>query len=301
MSTSATGTNSSCARCHQTQDQLDEPMKRCTGCRSVLYCSRDCQKLTWKTHKSACHTIQAIEAPPEQNNRTTMSLNFNDFSKLAKEQTSSTDNGDGSSSSDDAETIYYLETSTPHTYDISLSGPYFPLDSIIRQVMHNFGDECRPGQFPFPSPNTTTTTQAILIPPPSTPRPRSLPTNPPKRPRRRLLAHHLAHKQQPQPHQNHPPHLRAQPKPGLQTPLPHLGGNANRNELRHGGHNRRAKPRKQIATDQKLETQGLVFETKPSGRESAASRRTAESEYLRLEDCGSVGAHAGRVVAGYHQ
>jgi hypothetical protein len=150
MSTSATATNSSCARCHQTQDQLDEPMKLYTGCRSVLYCSRDCQKLAWKTHKSACLAAQAGEAPPEHNNRTTMSINFNYFSKLAKDQTSATDSGDSSSGSD-AETIYYLETSTPHTYDIAVSGPYFPLDSVIRQVMHNFGDECRPGQFYFPS------------------------------------------------------------------------------------------------------------------------------------------------------
>jgi hypothetical protein len=269
MSNSATATNTSCARCHQTQEQLDEPMKRCTGCRSVLYCSRDCQKLAWKTHKSACRAVQAGEAPPEHNNRTTMSMNFNDFSKLAKEQTSATDDGD-SSSSNDAETIYYLETSTPHTHDISVSGPYFPLDSIIRQVMHNFGDECRPGQYLILHISMETDT-AILTPPSSKTRPRIFPTNPPKRPRRRLLPHHLPHKQQPQPHQNHPPHPRAQPNPSGQTALPGLGRDANGNELRHGSHNRRAKPREQIATDQKLETQGLVLGTEPGGRESAAS------------------------------
>lgn len=37
----------------------------------------------------------------------------------------------------DRDTIYYLKTSTPHVNDISISGPYYPLEAIIPQVRHH--------------------------------------------------------------------------------------------------------------------------------------------------------------------
>ena len=143
--------NSSCARCHRTQDQLAEPMKRCTGCRSVLYCSRDCQKLAWKTHKPSRRTVQPGETPPVHNNRTTMSMSYADFQQMGRGESSASasDDGDGSGNRD-KETIYYLETSTPHKYDISVSGPYYPLDAIIPQVLRNFGEACLHGQYQLP-------------------------------------------------------------------------------------------------------------------------------------------------------
>lgn len=118
---------------------------RITGCRSILYCSRDCQKLAWKTHKPACRTVQPGESPPMHSNRTTMSMNYTDFAKMAGGDSSGSASNNASSS-DDAETIYYLETSTPHLYDISVSGPYCPLDAIISQVLRNFGEACLHGQ-----------------------------------------------------------------------------------------------------------------------------------------------------------
>ncbi|KAK4899916.1 hypothetical protein LTR27_002677 [Elasticomyces elasticus] len=42
-------------------------------------------------------------------------------------------------------TIYYLQTSTPHLYDTSISGPYHNLDAIAAQIQRNFGAECQPG------------------------------------------------------------------------------------------------------------------------------------------------------------
>ncbi|KAK4953526.1 hypothetical protein LTR10_008124 [Elasticomyces elasticus] len=45
----------------------------------------------------------------------------------------------------DSGTIYYLQTSTPHLYDTSISGPYHDLDAIAAQIERNFGAECQPG------------------------------------------------------------------------------------------------------------------------------------------------------------
>ncbi|KAK5711078.1 hypothetical protein LTR17_018578 [Elasticomyces elasticus] len=45
----------------------------------------------------------------------------------------------------DSGTIYYLQTSTPHLYDTSISGPYHNLDAISAQIERNFGAECLPG------------------------------------------------------------------------------------------------------------------------------------------------------------
>jgi hypothetical protein len=194
-SSGITPTNSSCARCHQTQDQLAEPMKRCTGCRSVLYCSRDCQKLAWKTHKPTCRTVQPGETPPVHSNRTTMSMNYMDFQKLAGGESSASDNGN-SSGSRDAETIYYLETSTPHVYDISVSGPYYPLDTIIPQVLRNFGEACLHGQCQLTLTRTLTNTSIARANTSSLhARVRSFHGSRSGRTRRRLRTHHITHQQ----------------------------------------------------------------------------------------------------------
>ncbi|KAL7693599.1 putative Zinc finger, MYND-type, lysine methyltransferase, ankyrin repeat-containing [Plasmopara halstedii] len=52
-----------CGRCGAvqrfTQDNPEGKLMTCGGCRSVAYCSRECQKKAWKKHKSDCKAIQA--------------------------------------------------------------------------------------------------------------------------------------------------------------------------------------------------------------------------------------------------
>ena len=45
-----------CANCsrHERVDLHEKPFKRCGNCKQVLYCSPECQKLHWKTHKPSC-------------------------------------------------------------------------------------------------------------------------------------------------------------------------------------------------------------------------------------------------------
>ncbi|RPA82217.1 hypothetical protein BJ508DRAFT_414264 [Ascobolus immersus RN42] len=40
-----------CKVCHKSGN-----LKKCSGCSSVAYCSRDCQKADWKTHKTLCQS-----------------------------------------------------------------------------------------------------------------------------------------------------------------------------------------------------------------------------------------------------
>lgn len=41
-----------CARCKKSEQP--EALKRCGRCLQVCYCSADCQKADWPTHKKAC-------------------------------------------------------------------------------------------------------------------------------------------------------------------------------------------------------------------------------------------------------
>lgn len=43
-----------CATCTKTIGTNDKPLLRCSGCKSISYCNKDCQKADWKTHKKTC-------------------------------------------------------------------------------------------------------------------------------------------------------------------------------------------------------------------------------------------------------
>ncbi|MCJ1309878.1 hypothetical protein MMC25_003539 [Agyrium rufum] len=43
-----------CATCKRSETELPTPLKRCAKCHGTSYCSRECQKADWKTHKKQC-------------------------------------------------------------------------------------------------------------------------------------------------------------------------------------------------------------------------------------------------------
>lgn len=50
-----------CKNCDKSQTSIAK-MKTCSGCRVARYCSRECQKADWKTHKQECRAAAAAAA-----------------------------------------------------------------------------------------------------------------------------------------------------------------------------------------------------------------------------------------------
>jgi hypothetical protein len=52
----------SCSTCHKPQSTLANPLRRCSRCLIPHYCSKECQKSDWKSHKHNC--LPPGSAPP---------------------------------------------------------------------------------------------------------------------------------------------------------------------------------------------------------------------------------------------
>lgn len=51
-----------CSSCRKTQRDLPNPLKRCAKCSNQWYCSRECQKADWKSHKKVCGNARVESA-----------------------------------------------------------------------------------------------------------------------------------------------------------------------------------------------------------------------------------------------
>ena len=64
-----------CAKCAKTAASGID-LKHCAKCRTTRYCSRDCQKADWKTHKKACVSNGVAAAAAPATNATTTGQSF---------------------------------------------------------------------------------------------------------------------------------------------------------------------------------------------------------------------------------
>ena len=55
------------------------PLKACAGCHTAFYCSPDCQRADWKTHKKICRQAQAAEQDSGVDMQTVKSLAYQVF------------------------------------------------------------------------------------------------------------------------------------------------------------------------------------------------------------------------------
>lgn len=64
MESSSSTENRVCNACKKLESTLPGVLKRCAKCQTTLYCSRDCQKADWKSHKKDCSRNQDARSSP---------------------------------------------------------------------------------------------------------------------------------------------------------------------------------------------------------------------------------------------
>ena len=42
-------------------NEMNHKMKKCQKCKQARYCSRECQKINWSTHRINCNTICDVD------------------------------------------------------------------------------------------------------------------------------------------------------------------------------------------------------------------------------------------------
>ncbi|OSC96365.1 hypothetical protein PYCCODRAFT_88933 [Trametes coccinea BRFM310] len=47
-----------CGHCARCPSNPAMHLKHCKACQSVMYCSKDCQKAAWPTHRDACNFVR---------------------------------------------------------------------------------------------------------------------------------------------------------------------------------------------------------------------------------------------------
>jgi hypothetical protein len=55
--TSSASSSTRCSKCHKEESE-NVKLSVCGGCRGVRYCSKECQKMDWPTHKKLCKTMK---------------------------------------------------------------------------------------------------------------------------------------------------------------------------------------------------------------------------------------------------
>jgi hypothetical protein len=57
----------SCSSCKKSQSDVSQPLKRCGKCHKALYCSQECQRSDWPSHKRFCISRAEEEAASAEN------------------------------------------------------------------------------------------------------------------------------------------------------------------------------------------------------------------------------------------
>lgn len=62
-----------CDNCERTSAETERTLQRCARCKTVFYCSRDCQRQHWKIHKRVCKELAPAPAVKGGSSKTSAS------------------------------------------------------------------------------------------------------------------------------------------------------------------------------------------------------------------------------------
>ncbi|KAF2256980.1 hypothetical protein BU26DRAFT_575369 [Trematosphaeria pertusa] len=118
----------SCAWCQRSPAKVGHALQKCGRCKMLYYCQKVCQEADWKHHKEECRIIsQTGTIPPNAFMR----------ALITSLKPALVDEVNASS----VDTITYLKTSITKLQDISISGPFYPLDAIVEQIKGRLTEE----------------------------------------------------------------------------------------------------------------------------------------------------------------
>ncbi|KAJ2973881.1 hypothetical protein NUW54_g11984 [Trametes sanguinea] len=49
-----------CGHCSRKHSEVGVKLKRCNACHAAMYCSRECQKAAWPSHRDTCRATQSL-------------------------------------------------------------------------------------------------------------------------------------------------------------------------------------------------------------------------------------------------
>jgi mitochondrial splicing suppressor protein 51 len=156
------GSPSTCSHCSKTAEELGHELKRCAKCKNARYCSHECQKAEWKTHKKVCGKNvdlngknTAINTQSDSEVRTPRSTNSNTPSNSSSRSASpSTKNLKGGNENG----FHRLETRTwlhdrPETdvYKLLIDTYRLRQEDDCKFTGVNFADSIYSGEVSFPA------------------------------------------------------------------------------------------------------------------------------------------------------
>lgn len=125
-----TNTNTAPSQCYWCQTEHDERrglrLRLCARCRGIRYCGTDCQRKDWKHHKAEC---AAMTEGMSKSARLAPRAILHHTSIQAQTQ-----NPSSTAPPPNEEMVYFLKRAVPHIRDVSISGPYWPLDTLRKEV-----------------------------------------------------------------------------------------------------------------------------------------------------------------------
>ena len=129
--------NYACKICHSTKS-----LKSCSKCRRTFYCSKNCQKIDWRTHKSECDSLHLRDSEQDvtmRNNGIT-EINGSNSNSPSRIQPNASDSAYSYQQASPTEQYAYAQPTTTQGYDGERQHQFQNHNTFeeLSQQQHNF-------------------------------------------------------------------------------------------------------------------------------------------------------------------